>query len=335
MFSYSPKKEIKFVNPTMFLKNFFLICSIFPIIQFTLMAVIDFEKQVLPIFQDRCMECHKAPFEQNGRVKKPKAGLRLDGASHIVAGSEDGPVVVVDHPSQSSLYQRVILPSDDDDIMPPKGDPLSFSEQELIRKWIAQGVDFGRWVGATDGVRQLGVTGPAVHELPKYLLFYDRLANGLTPLEPSRLTDFQLNSSLIVRSIGKQNPLIEVRVVTDGGKINDQVILRLSGLGNHLTHLDLRNSSITNESLSTISSFKNLSKLNIRATGVEDDGIARLIKMPNLKSLNLSETKVSSKSLKSLLLLSSLEELSIWNCQIPESEIADYKKAKPLVKVNF
>ena len=133
------------------LKNLFFICLIFHINQFMLMAVIDFEKQVLPILQDRCIECHKAPFEQNGRVKKPKAGLRLDGPGHIIAGSDDGLVVVVDHPSQSSLYQRIILPSDDDDIMPPKGDPLNFQEKEIIRKWIAQGLDFGRWVGATDG----------------------------------------------------------------------------------------------------------------------------------------------------------------------------------------
>jgi hypothetical protein len=317
------------------LKNLFFICLIFHINQFMLMDVIDFEKQVLPILQDRCIECHKAPFEQNGRVKKPKAGLRLDGPGHIIAGSDDGLVVVVDHPSQSSLYQRIILPSDDDDIMPPKGDPLSFQEKEIIRKWIAQGLDFGRWVGATDGIRQLGRTDTVDHELPQYLLFYDRLASGLSPLGISRLTHFQFNSSLIVRSIGQQNPLIEVRAVTDGAGIDDKVILRLSELGDHLTHLDLRNTNISDKSLSTISIFKNLSKLNIRATNIGDEGIVELLNMPNLKSLNISETKVSGKSLKSLLLLNSLVELTIWNCQIPKEEIENYKQTKPMVNVNF
>lgn len=317
------------------MNKLFFTFLILPTVQFELPAVVDFKKEVLPILEDRCIECHQAPFEQNGRIKKPKAGLRLDGAGHIMAGSDDGAIVVVDHPSQSSLYQRIILPSDDDDIMPPKGDPLTFIEQELIRKWIAQGVDFGRWVGATEGVREPVSSGTSVHDLPKYLLFYDQLADGLTPITSSRLTGFQLSSSLMVRPIGKGNPLIEVRAVTDGDKINDQVISKLSSLGDHLTHLDLRNSSITDKSCLTISNFKNLSKLNIRATEIGDLGIIQLLKMPNLKSLNLSETRISAKSLKSLLSLRPLEDLSIWNCPILDTEIAKFKEAKPLVKVNF
>jgi len=161
------------------------------------------------------------------------------------------------------------------------------------------------------------------------------LAHGLTPITSSRLTGFQLSSSLMVRPIGKGNPLIEVRAVTDGDKINDQVISKLSSLGDHLTHLDLRNSSITDKSCLTISNFKNLSKLNIRATEIGDVGINHLLMMPNLKSLNLSETRVSAKSLKSLLSLGPLEKLSIWNCQILDAEIAKFKQVKPLVKVNF
>ncbi|MGE4550944.1 MAG: c-type cytochrome domain-containing protein, partial [Opitutales bacterium] len=113
---------------------------------------IDFEKQVWPILRDRCVECHKAPYEENGRMKKPKAGLRFDGAAHILRGSDDGRVIVPDHPSESPLYQRITLPADDDDVMPPKGDPLTKAQREIIRKWIAQGVDFGTWEGATDGI---------------------------------------------------------------------------------------------------------------------------------------------------------------------------------------
>ena len=83
-------------------------------------GVVDFEKQVWLILENRCIECHKAPYEQAGRVKNPKAGLRLDGAAYIMLGSDDGPVIKVDHPSQSSLYIRVTLPYEDDEHMPPK-----------------------------------------------------------------------------------------------------------------------------------------------------------------------------------------------------------------------
>ena len=53
-------------------------------------------------------------------------------------GSDDGPVIKVDHPSQSSLYIRVTLPYEDDEHMPPKGEPLSDKQKEILRKWIAQ-----------------------------------------------------------------------------------------------------------------------------------------------------------------------------------------------------
>ena len=43
-------------------------------------AAVSFEKEILPFLEKKCMECHKAPFEENGKTVKPKAGLRLDAA---------------------------------------------------------------------------------------------------------------------------------------------------------------------------------------------------------------------------------------------------------------
>ena len=54
---------------------------------------IDFEKQIWPILERSCVKCHKAPFEENGRTIKPKAGLRMDGAWAISLGSENGAVM--------------------------------------------------------------------------------------------------------------------------------------------------------------------------------------------------------------------------------------------------
>ena len=53
-------------------------------------GVVDFEKEVWPILEERCVECHKAPYELNGLLKKPKAGLRLDGAAYIMHGGDEG-----------------------------------------------------------------------------------------------------------------------------------------------------------------------------------------------------------------------------------------------------
>ena len=42
----------------------FLLCT------HALGAVVDFEKEVWPILEERCVECHKAPYELNGKLKE-------------------------------------------------------------------------------------------------------------------------------------------------------------------------------------------------------------------------------------------------------------------------
>ncbi len=91
-----------------------------------------FVANVLPIFEARCVECHGPD--------KAKAGLRLDSLAAIVEAEheeEDPPLVVPGDPDESELLRRVLLPRDDDDAMPPKGDGLTPAQIEAIRAWIA------------------------------------------------------------------------------------------------------------------------------------------------------------------------------------------------------
>ena len=49
---------------------------------------VDFEKQILPILKESCFKCHEKEHEDGGKVKKPKGGLRLDGAAVIMKGGQ-------------------------------------------------------------------------------------------------------------------------------------------------------------------------------------------------------------------------------------------------------
>ena len=87
---------------------------------------VDFEKQILPIFEQKCFECHSG-----GGKKKPKAGLRLDVADAIIKGTKREKVIEPHRPDDSILIEVVSLPADDDDLMPPsgKGKPLTKAEE--------------------------------------------------------------------------------------------------------------------------------------------------------------------------------------------------------------
>ena len=92
-----------------------------------------FVEYVLPILAESCTDCHGAD--------KQKAGLRLDTIAAVAKGSKEGAVVKAGNPDESSLYQRIVLPSDHDDIMPPKGDPLTKAQTDLIKLWIVSGAN--------------------------------------------------------------------------------------------------------------------------------------------------------------------------------------------------
>lgn len=113
---------------------------------------ISFEKQILPVLKTSCFKCHETEHEENGRMKRPKGGLVLDTAEGIMAGGKEYPKenVVAGKPDASWLLKTMALPESDDLAMPPegKGDRVSAADQELIKKWIAAGANFGGWTKA-------------------------------------------------------------------------------------------------------------------------------------------------------------------------------------------
>jgi uncharacterized membrane protein len=112
---------------------------------------IDFEKQILPVLKESCFKCHEKEHEDNGKIKKPKGGLRLDGAAVIMKGGKEYPNenVVAGKPDASWLLKTMALPDSDEMAMPPegKGDRVSAANQALIKKWIESGASFGAWKG--------------------------------------------------------------------------------------------------------------------------------------------------------------------------------------------
>jgi len=109
-------------------------------------AAVDFDKQIKPLLEGKCINCHAAPYKSGSRTKKPKAGLRIDTRENLLKGSDDNVVVKVGDAANSLFYTRTILPADHDDIMPPKGDPLTAAEKAVLKEWIDSGA---KW---TDGV---------------------------------------------------------------------------------------------------------------------------------------------------------------------------------------
>lgn len=99
-------------------------------------AVLSFNRDIRPIFSDRCYACHGPDARQR------QAGLRLDNEKVAKSALASGHVpIVAGKPLESALYQR-ISSTNKALRMPPAysgREPLTPREIDTIRKWIEQG----------------------------------------------------------------------------------------------------------------------------------------------------------------------------------------------------
>ena len=93
-------------------------------------AAVDFTRDIVPIFQKHCVECHGP--------KRARARLRLHDPALIARGGLSGPVVTPGKSDESLMLVR-ILGLTGEDLMPLDADPLPESSIALLRAWIDQG----------------------------------------------------------------------------------------------------------------------------------------------------------------------------------------------------
>ena len=91
-----------------------------------------FAGEVLPIFEQRCAECHGGQ-DENGEIRT-EASLNLLSYEGVMAGSEFGSVIEPGDAEGSYLLELIV-----EGDMPEEGDPVPAEEIDIIRAWIAAG----------------------------------------------------------------------------------------------------------------------------------------------------------------------------------------------------
>lgn len=96
---------------------------------------IDFNTQVKPIFNKKCITCH-------GGVKQ-KAGFSLLFREEALGNTKSGkPAIIPGKPGESELVRR-INEQDPDERMPYKHPALSSTEINILTQWIKEGAEWG------------------------------------------------------------------------------------------------------------------------------------------------------------------------------------------------
>jgi mono/diheme cytochrome c family protein len=106
---------------------------------FSLMALpsaqaVDYARDVAPIFSTHCLKCHGP--------EKQKSGYRLDQKAVALRGGDSGDAAIVISNSFASAIVQRITTTNEDEMMPPKGERLSSNEVATIRAWIDAGASW-------------------------------------------------------------------------------------------------------------------------------------------------------------------------------------------------
>ncbi len=298
-------------------------------------APVKFETEVLPFLEKKCVECHRAPYEKDGKTIKPKAGLRMDGAWAIKAGSENGAILTAGKSGESPMFERVTLPEDDDDFMPPvgKADPLTPAEVDLLKRWIDEGADFGEWKGNLEGKPEEAAPAGKVATVSPTQQVYERLSKGLTAPEEKAWESITTSGGRVLR-LSQTSPLLSVDFRLSAPETGDEAILSAKVVAPNIAHLDLSKTKATDAALILLADTPNLVRLDLSNTAIGDEGLKHLKGLKELRYLNLHATAVTDAGLEHLRELTSLDSVYLWQSKVTEKGAEKLRTALPDARIN-
>lgn len=284
---------------------------------------------VQPIFERRCVQCHKED--------KAKGKFRMDTYELLVKGGKEGPGIEAGNAAESNVVIRMELPMDDDERMPPEGKHIDDFEVAVIKWWIDSGAD------ATKRLSEIE-TPAAIHEAIAKLVpagsdpkeVQDAGSAHGTPAAAGpddalkalviKLSD-QFPGALSFES--QQSALVTFTAVSQRGNFDDTAFKTLEPVTAQLVSVDLSATKVTDQAVAQLASAKQLRLIRLAETGITDAALDTLVKLPALESINLYGTKVTDAGVSKLGGLSNLKRLYLWQTGVTPAAIDALKKKLP------
>jgi uncharacterized membrane protein/mono/diheme cytochrome c family protein len=274
---------------------------------------IDFRRDVLPIFEARCVECHGPD--------KVKGDLRLDTEAAIFAGDPEWWTVLWGDPDHSLLLERVMLPADDPDSMPPDGERLTAAQVATIRTWIETGDAGAEDVG---GEGKVAVDPKAA---PPAAAPDDKDVNEVPAAITAAAEKLRQRGVLAMR-IAQNSDDWEVNASLVSPPFADADFELLKGLEPVLVQASFNRSEITDAGLEGLLGFDRLNSLRLAQTGVGDGAVDSLLRLEGLEILNLYGTNLSDTGLSRLVSLPNLKRIYCADTSVtPDGVVAAMKSA--------
>jgi hypothetical protein len=296
---------------------------------------VDFSKSIQPLLEKRCVECHNE--------EKHKADLRFDSKAELAKSDK---VVVAGKADESELIKRVSLPEGHDDIMPPKGDPLTKEEIELLKKWINEGANWpdgvtlkaggGEEKKAETSAEKKSEAASAPAKKTKKKAPGQEFAN-LKPTEDKAKEDEAVKKlaalGVSVRPIAQNLQWKEATVRPQDTNKTAEAVALLADIPS-LVDLNLAKINLKDDDLKHVGKLTNLQRLHLENNPIGDAGLAQIKGLVNLEYLNLYNTQVGDGSVDHLKGMTNLMALYLWQSKISDEGGEKLKAALPETMIN-
>ena len=269
------------------------------------------EGDVVALFTERCEQCH-GPTKQRGDLQLIPLHMAFPTTNDVAAMVDPG------NPDASELYKRITLPKDHDDRMPPKGEPLTAEEVELVHSWIAAG---------------------APHEPQQEQPAEDVAASDDPPVISDAVAfDAGLQAIIdrggVVTALHQGSHWYEVNVAIAKPTWTDSDLDLLNPISGNLWSLNLGRSDVTDAGMTVIANCTGLRVLKLNGTSIGDAGVHSLAGLKSLQRLNLYGTQVGDASIDTIEALPALTHVYLWDTRVTRLGIDTLRVGRPGMKVD-
>ena len=280
-----------------------------------------------PILATKCYSCHGE--------SKQKGKLRLDLPNYIMQGGEEGKVLTPYQPGSSEMINRILLPSANEDHMPPLQKPqLTKDEVALLHWWIESGANF------TAAVKNTKQTA-AIKGLLASFSNGTNASNQAASILPSK--NANPIAADILAQLNKEG--ISVVPVVNGSnyvranligveKITTHTIELLSTISDQLLQLNASYTGITNEHLKGLSNCKQLKQLFLNSTAITDKGLNALAGLENLETLSITQTKTTEAGINGLSSLKNLKKVFLYGTGFTKGSLTQLQQKIQGLKID-
>ena len=277
---------------------------------------------IAPILAEKCYSCHGE--------EKSKGKLRMHTFADLKKGGSEGDVNLVAGKSVDSLMiQRILLPKDDDEHMPPEDEPqVTKEELALLKWWIDNGASETETIAASKKTAEIeGLLAVALTKLPaKSADVVKKVekpkAKPLTDAQKKLVTEITaklqaLNATLM--PLAQDTEQLRLSVINAADKFGDKELALLTPIAEQIAWLDLARSQVTDAGLDVVAKMPYLERLHLENTKVGDAGLAKLGALPALEYLNLYGTKATDGGIAKLAGAKSLKKLFVWQTGVTKA----------------